>query len=212
MHLPDGIIPFEQSIVYLFITFMILLLYYYKFSKIENKEKQIVNIALFSAVVLILSSLSIPSPIGIPIHFFVIPLVVILLGIISATMVSCISLIGQAIILNMGGITSFGANFIVMGFVIAIVTYAFYNIFINIDERIALFLSTIMGIISATFVQAIILVISGSITFNAVISTLIPYYMFIAIIEGFLNIIIVYTLKKVKPEVLNLNRVWWGEN
>jgi len=207
MHLPDGIIPFEQSIVYLFITIMILLLYYYKFSKIENKEKQIVNIALFSAVVLILSSLSIPSPIGIPIHFFVIPLIVILLGIISATMVSCISLSGQAIILNLGGITSFGANFIVMGFVIAIVTYAFYNIFINIDERTALFLSTIMGIISATFVQAIILVISGSITFNAVISTLIPYYMFIAIIEGFLNIIIVYTLKKVKPEVLNLNRV-----
>lgn len=207
MHLPDGIIPIEQSLVYLFLTIIILIVYYYKFSKIDNKEKQIVNIALFSAVVLILSSLSIPSPLGIPIHFFVIPLVVILLGLISGTIVSFISLIGQAIILNMGGITSFGANFIVMGFVIAIVTYAFYNIFINLDERIALFLSTIMGIISATFVQAIILVISGSITFNAVISTLIPYYMFIAVIEGFLNIIIVYTLKKVKPEVLKLNRV-----
>lgn len=207
MHLPDGIIPFEQSLVYLFLTIIILIVYYYKFSKSDNKEKQIVNIALFSAVVLILSSLSIPSPLGIPIHFFVIPLVVILLGLISGTIVSFISLIGQAIILNMGGITSFGANFIVMGFVIAIVTYAFYNIFINLDERIALFLSTIIGIISATFVQAIILVISGSITFNAVISTLIPYYMFIAVIEGFLNIIIVYTLKKVKPEVLKLNRV-----
>lgn len=207
MHLPDGIIPIEQSIIYLVLSIIILLIYNYRLSRIEHIDKQIVNIALFSAVVLILSSLSIPSPLGIPIHFFVIPIVVILLGVISATLVSCISLIGQALLLNMGGVTSFGANFLVMGFVLALVTSVFYSIFMDIDERLAIFLSTIIGIISATFLQAIMLVLSGSITFNAVISTLIPYYMFIAIIEGILNVIIIYTLMKVKPELLKLNRV-----
>lgn len=207
MHLPDGIIPIEQSVLYLLITISILTVYYYKFSKIEEKEKQIVNIAIFSAIVLLLSSLSIPSPLGIPIHFFVIPLVVILLGVISGTFCSFISLLAQAIFLGMGGITSFGANFLVMGFLLSIVTIAFYNIFLNIDERIAIFLSTIMGIISATFLQAIMLVLSGSITFNAVISTLIPYYMFISVIEATLNVIIIYTLKKVKPEILELNKI-----
>ncbi|HII09458.1 MAG TPA: cobalamin biosynthesis protein CobM [Methanosphaera sp.] len=207
MHLPDGIIPIEQALIYYLLSFIILALYYYKFSKSEEKEKQIINIAVFSAIVLLLSSLSIPSPLGIPIHFFVIPLVVILLGVVSGTICSFISLLGQAILLDMGGITAFGANFLVMGFMISIVTIVFYNIFLNIDEKIAIFLSTIMGIISATFLQAIMLVFSGSITFNAVISTLIPYYMFISIIEAILNVIIIYTLKNVKPEVLNLKKL-----
>ena len=207
MHLPDGILPVDQAFLYLVLSVIILAVYNYKFSKSEQIEKQIVNIALFSAIVLLLSSLSIPSPLGIPIHFFVIPIVVILLGVISATICSCISLIGQALLLNMGGITSFGANFLVMGFLLSIVTIVFYNIFLNIDERIAIFLSTIMGIISATFLQAIMLVLSGSITFNAVISTLVPYYMFISIIEGILNVMIFFSLESVKPELLKLNKV-----
>ena len=94
-----------------------------------------------------------------------------------------------------------------MGFLISIVMMAFYNIFLNIDERIAIFLSTIVAIISATFLQAIMLVLSGSITFNAVMSTLIPYYMFISVIEATLNVIIIYALRKVKPEILELNRI-----
>jgi cobalt/nickel transport system permease protein len=207
MHLPDGILPIEQSVLYIILTVIILCIYNYKLSKTDNVEKQIVNIALFSTLVFILSSLSIPSPIGIPIHFFVIPIVVILLGVVSSTICSCISLIGQVIMLNMGGITSFGANFIVMGFVLAIVTYAFYMIFKNINERLSIFLATIMGIISATFIQAIMLVLSGSITFNAVISTLVPYYMFISIIEGILNVMIFFSLESVKPELLKLNKV-----
>ena len=207
MHLPDGILPIEQAILYLFLTIIILCACNYKLSKINDIEKRFVYIAIFSAVVFILSSVSIPSPIGIPIHFFVIPIVVILLGVISGTICSFVSLIGQAILLNMGGITSLGANFIVMGFVLSFVTYAFYIIFINIDERIAIFLSTIMGIISATFIQAFMLVLSGSITFNAVISTLIPYYMFISVIEGILNVIIIFTIKNLKPEILNLNKI-----
>ena len=207
MHLPDGIIPLEQSLLYLLLTLSVLAIYYHKFSKLENKERQIVNIAIFSAIVLLLSSLSIPSPLGIPIHFFVIPLVVIVLGVISATFCSFISLLAQALFLGMGGLTSYGANFLVMGFLISIVMMAFYNIFLNIDERIAIFLSTIVAIISATFLQAIMLVLSGSITFNAVISTLIPYYMFISVIEATLNVIIIYALRKVKPEILELNRI-----
>lgn len=207
MHLPDGILPVDQAFLYLLLSIIILVAYNYKLSKVEQVEKQIVNIALFSAIVLILSSLSIPSPLGIPIHFFVIPIVVILLGVISGTICSCISLIGQALLLNMGGLTSFGANFLVMGFLISVVTIIFYKIFLNIDRKVAIFLSTIMGIISATFLQAVMLVLSGSITFNAVISTLVPYYMFISVIEAVLNVLIFSSLKKVKPELLDLNKV-----
>ena len=119
MHLPDGIIPLEQEIIYYIISLIILTLYFYKFSKNDNKEKQIVLIAIFAVFTFVLSSLSVPSPLGVPIHFFLIPLVVILLGYVTGTIVAFISLLGQVLFLNMGGITSFGANFIVMGFIIA---------------------------------------------------------------------------------------------
>ena len=57
MHLPDGILPIEQSVLYIILTVIILCIYNYKLSKTDNVEKQIVNIALFSTLVFILSSL-----------------------------------------------------------------------------------------------------------------------------------------------------------
>ena len=145
MHLPDGIIPFEQSVVYWIITVLIIIMfYYYYYSKQENKEKNIVSIAIYAVFVTVLSSVSIPSPLGVPIHFFIIPLTVILIGPINAGFVSLISLIFQSMILNMGGIVCFGANFIVMGFVIDIVTHITYKLFANINDNYAIFLSTVM--------------------------------------------------------------------
>ncbi len=207
MHLPDGIITFNQAIIYYLLTIIILIIYNYLFSKNDNKEKQIVQIALFATITFLLSSLSFPSPMGIPIHFFVIPLAVIMIGLISGTFVSFISLLAQTLFLGMGGILSFGANFIVMGFVISLVTYVFYNTFSDINEKIAVFLSTIMGIMFATFTQIIILVISGSITFETILSILTPYYMFIAIIEGILNVMIIYAISSIKPEIMELNKI-----
>ena len=79
MHLPDGIISFEQAMIYWIITLIIILLFFYKFSKDENKEKRIISIALFSVFTIVITSLSIPSPFGVPIHFFLIPLIAMII-------------------------------------------------------------------------------------------------------------------------------------
>lgn len=206
MHLPDGIIPFEQSVVYWIITVLILVIFYYYYSKQENKEKNIVSIAIYAVFVTVLSSVSIPSPLGVPIHFFIIPLTVILIGPINAGFVSLISLIFQSMILNMGGIVCFGANFIVMGFVIAVVTHITYKIFANINDNYAIFLSTVMGIMSATLTQVLILLLSGTMTLNSLLITLVPFYMFISIIEAFANVIIINALMHVKPELREIQK------
>ena len=207
MHLPDGILPLEQEIIYYILAIGIILIYFHKFSKNENKDKQIVYIAIFAVVSFVLSSLSIPSPFGVPIHFFIIPLVTILLGYVTGTIVAFVSLTFQVLLLNMGGITSFGANFIVMGFIIALVTYVFYNIFKDINEKIAILISTIMGIICATVGQIIILLWSGTINLDALLSTLIPYYFVISIIEALANIIIITSIEQIKPEILNIEKI-----
>lgn len=204
MHLPDGIIPFNQSLVYLFITITILLIYFYKFTRTDNVEKSIVYIALWSTITFLLTSISIPSPFGVPIHFFLIPLVTVILGPVRGVIVSFISLLAQTLMLGMGGILAFGANFIVMGFVISASSYLFYKIFMEINEKVALFTSTLLSIFLAVLAQSLILVLSESITFDVILSTLIPYYLFISVIEGILNLMIMEALKAVKPEMLEI--------
>ena len=207
MHLPDGIISFEQAMIYWIITLIIILLFFYKFSKDENKEKRIISIALFSVFTIVITSLSIPSPFGVPIHFFLIPLIAVILGPFSSTIVSFIALLMQVFTLNMGGITSLGANFIVIGFILPIVTYSFYKLFLNLNKKLAIFGSTIIGIIAATFGQVGILLISGAMNFDLLLSTLVPFYLFISIIEGFCNVVIITSIEKIKPELIEINEI-----
>ena len=207
MHLPDGIISFEQAMIYWIITLIIILLFFYKISKDENKEKRIISIALFSVFTIVITSLSIPSPFGVPIHFFLIPLIAMILGPFSSTIVSFIALLMQVFTLNMGGITSLGANFIVIGFILPIVTYSFYKLFLNLNKKLAIFGSTIIGIIAATFGQVGILLISGAMNFDLLLSTLVPFYLFISIIEGFCNVVIITSIEKIKPELIEINEI-----
>ena len=121
MHLPDGIIPLDQAIVYWIITVLILCFFFYKFRDDKTQTKDMIKIAIFSVCCFILSAVQVPSPLGIPIHFFLIPVITLIIGPVKTLMVSFISLLAQALILSMGGITSLGANFIVMGFIITMI-------------------------------------------------------------------------------------------
>ena len=207
MHLPDGIVPLNQAIIYWVITLIIISIFFYKFSKDENKEKRIISIAIFSVFTVTVTSLSIPSPLGVPIHFFLIPLVAILLGPLTSNIVSFISLLMQAILLNMGGITILGANFIVMGLILSYVSYGFYVLFKDLNKKIAIFASTIIGIMAATFGQVAILLISGAMNFDVLLATLIPFYLFISIIEGFANTISISAIEKIKPEIIEMEKI-----
>ena len=207
MHLPDGIVPLNQAIIYWLITLIIISVFFYKFSKDENKEKRIISIAIFSVFTVTVTSLSIPSPLGVPIHFFLIPLVAILLGPLTSNIVSFISLLVQAILLNMGGITILGANFIVMGLILSYVSYGFYILFKDLNKKVAIVASTIIGIMAATFAQVAILLISGAMNFDVLFATLIPFYLFISIIEGFANTIIITAIEQIKPEISEMEKI-----
>ena len=207
MHLPDGIIPIEQSIIYWCISIIVVAIFLYKFSKNVEKEKTSVSIALFSVFFVVVTSLSIPSPLGVPIHFFLIPLVAILLGPYNGSIVAFFGLLVQALALNMGGIVCFGANFLVIGVIVAFVTYGFYNLLEEINDKIAIFSSTIVGIIFATFGQVFILILSGAMNFESLLATLVPFYLFIGIIEGFANTVIIYAINKVKPEIMESSKM-----
>lgn len=80
MHIPDGIITIDQALIYWILTILIMAICFYKFQKDSQKDKKIVSMAIFSVFTVIITSLSIPSPLGVPIHFFLIPLIAIIYG------------------------------------------------------------------------------------------------------------------------------------
>ncbi|MEN6552792.1 MAG: ECF transporter S component [Methanobacterium sp.] len=206
MHLPDGLIPLWQAAIYWILTIIILAVYIFKLSRTEEKEKKIVATAIFAAATFVASSLSIPSPFGVPVHFFLIPLVVILLGPLSGVAVEFLCLIVQFFFLGMGGITSLGANTVTMGIVLSFSTYLFYKLTLDLDKRLSVFAGTLMGIAMATIAQALMLVSAGVATLDMLMATLIPFYLFVAVIEGIANVLIVSALSGIKPELLTLNK------
>lgn len=207
LHIPDGIIPLWQSLIYWIIALITLALYLYKLSKSENKDKKLIDTAVLSAATVVVSSLSIPSPFGIPIHFFVIPLAAILLGPLSGVAVAFICFLVQFLFLGMGGITSLGVNTVTMGVVMSFSTYLFYKFTAELDEKLSIFSGTFMGIVMGTIAQVLIFLAAGVATLEMLMATLIPFYLFVAVIEGIVNVFVILTIGKIKPELLKLDKL-----
>lgn len=207
MHLPDGIIPLWQSVIYWILAIIVLVLYLFKLSKTGENEKRIAYIAIFAATAVSVSFISVPSPFGVPLHFFLIPLVVILFGPLSGVVVAFLCLVVQFFLLGFGGMTTLGANTLTIGMALSFSTYLFYKLTLELDERLSVFSGTLMGIFTATLVQIIILVLAGAATFEMLMATLIPFYLFIGVIEGVANVFIVSFIFKVKPELLKMDKI-----
>lgn len=207
MHIPDGLIPFEQAMIYLIVSFVILGIFFYYTSKKVDMERRLVLTGVLTAIVVVATSVTIPSPMGVQIHFFIIPLVVFILGPFNASLVSFLALLVQALALGEGGVTALGANVLDMGIVLNLVVYAVYKLFSSVDKRIAIFVSTVMGIIAATFMQIFILAIANASSLEVLLASLLPYYLVVAIMEGIINIVIMEFISRMDNSILDIEKI-----
>lgn len=208
MHIPDGLLPVEQGIIYLVISLVIVGISFYYVSKKTDMEKRLVLSGVLTAIVVVATSLTIPSPMGIPMHFFIIPLVVLILGPFNASLVSFLALLVQALAFGEGGVTTFGTNVFDMGIILSFVVYGVYKLFSNINERFAIFISTLMGILAATFAQIFILAVAGASGLNVLVGSLLPYYLMIGIMEGLLTVVILEFISRTNNTILEIEKVW----
>lgn len=207
MHIPDGLIPFEQALAYLIVSLVILSIFFYYTSRKVDMEKRLVLTGVLTAIVVVATSFTIPSPMGVQIHFFIIPLVVFILGPFNSSLVSFLALLVQALALGEGGVTALGANVLDMGIVLSLVVYAVYKLFSSIDRRIAIFVSTVMGILAATFMQIFILAIANASSLEVLLASLLPYYLMVAIMEGIINIVIMEFISRMDASILDIEKV-----
>lgn len=207
MHIPDGLIPMDQAIIYWVITLIVLTVFFMRVSRKVDMEKRLVLTAVLTAATVVATAISIPSPFGIPMHFFLIPLVVIILGPLNGTLVCFLALLTQAIFLGMGGVTTLGANVLVMGVSLSLVTAVIYDLFKNINSRIAIFFATIMGILTATVVQIIILLLTQTTSLEVLVASLLPFYLVVGFIEAFINVVVLELIFNARPDIASIEKV-----
>ena len=207
MHIPDGLIPLDQSMIYLAISLIILAISFYYYSKKADMGKRLVLTGILTAITIVATSLTIPSPMGIPMHFFIIPLVVLILGPFNAVLVSFLALLVQAFMLGMGGVTTLGVNVLDMGIILSFVVYGVYKVFININVRLAIFISTVAGILAATVTQIAVLTIANTTSLEVLLASLLPYYLMVGVIEGIINIVILEFISRTNNSILEIEKV-----
>jgi cobalt/nickel transport system permease protein len=207
MHIPDGLIPLDQSMIYLAISLIILAISFYYYSKKADMSKRLVLTGILTAITVVATSLTIPSPMGIPMHFFIIPLVVLILGPFNAALGSFLALLVQAFMLGMGGVTTLGVNVLDMGIILSFVVYGVYRVFLNVNVRLAIFISTVAGILAATVTQIAVLTIANTTSLEVLLASLLPYYLMVGVIEGIINIVILEFISRTNNSILEIEKV-----
>lgn len=195
MHISDGIISVEVAIT----TGVVATLFCaYALKKLSNEK--IALVAALSALFFVTSFIHIPFG-PTQIHLMLLGFIGIFLGNLAFLSIS-IALILQALLLGFGGLTSLGANIIIMAMP-AFVVYLIFklNIMKKINEKIRFFLVGFIGVFISSIFLFIILVLSKE-EYLAVGYSVIAVNIPTMILEGIITLFLLLYIKKVMPTLL----------
>ncbi len=195
MHISDGIISVEVAIT----TGVVATLFCaYALKKLSNEK--IALVAALSALFFVTSFIHIPFG-PTQIHLMLLGFIGIFLGNLAFLSIS-IALILQALLLGFGGLTSLGANIIIMAMPAYMVYLIFkLNIMKKINEKIRFFLVGFIGVFISSVFLFIILVLSKE-EYLAVGYSVIAVNIPTMILEGIITLFLLLYIKKVMPTLL----------
>lgn len=195
MHISDGILTSEVVVATSLISAALLI---YSFKSIKNKDIAIVS--AMSAIFFISSFIHIPLG-PTQIHLVLIGIIGIVLGS-SVFLAIFIALIFQAILLGFGGLSSLGANLIIMALpsfiIFLIVRLGVLNI---LNEKIKYFSIGFLAVLLSTIFLALILALAKD-EYVVLSYTILLANIPAMIIEGLVTLFLINYLKKSMPELL----------
>lgn len=195
MHISDGIISLEVSSI---TAIAAVAFCAYSFKKLTNEK--IALVAAMSALFFVTSFIHIPFG-PTQIHLMLIGFIGIFLGSLAFISIS-IALILQALLLGFGGLTSLGANIIIM----AMPAYFVYLIFKldflkKLNEKIRFFLVGFIGVFFSTITLFLVLVFSKN-EYLAVGYSILAVNIPTMILEGIVTLFLLLYIKKAMPSLL----------
>jgi len=201
MHISDGVISIEVA-ASLGVVAVAMCAYSIKSIKNEN----IALLCAMSALFFIASFIHIPLG-PTQIHLLLIGVIGVFLGSLSFLSIF-IALLLQAILLGYGGLTSLGANLIIM----ALPAYLVYlmtkiGLFNKLNEKVKFFMIGSLGIFFSTIFLALVLLMSKeeyAIASYSIMIANIPAM----ILEGLITVFLLMYIKKSIPKLLKEVNLW----
>lgn len=195
MHISDGIISVEVATITAIASFGFCI---FSFKNLTNEKISIV--AAMSALFFVTSFIHIPFG-PTQIHLMLIGFIGIFLGELSFIAIS-IALILQALLLGFGGLSSLGANILVMSLPSYLVYLLFkLNFFQKLKDKIKYFLVGFLGVFFATIFLFLILFFSKE-EYLAVGYSIIAVNIPTMILEGIVTLFLLLYIKKTIPKLL----------
>ncbi|MHA1303690.1 MAG: energy-coupling factor ABC transporter permease [Candidatus Heimdallarchaeaceae archaeon] len=203
MHMPDGIIPLGQAIIYIVISGIMILIALWQ-SRSRLTMKQIPVVGVLAAGLFAAQMFNFPVPFGSSGHLIGTALATTLVGPWVAILILCSILIVQAMFGD-GGILAFGVNSLNMAIIGAFTTFAIFYFmpkkWTEDKKKVALF-SGIAG-----FVSAIVMATFASIELSLaqagpaglIFSWMLMLHTIIGVAEGLITFTIVFFLFRAEP-------------
>jgi len=214
MHIPDGLLDPITTIVLWIVTIAIMILGYFRMSKMfekEDSEKMIPYIGVLAAVIFAFQFVNYPVPGGTSGHLVGGTLVAIILGPWASVIVLFLILVIQSLFGD-GGITALGPNAFNMGIIGGIVGFYIVVLLVRIFNKtslkkelkvtIATAIGSYIAIVLASFICGIEIGIGGAIPIEIAIPAMVFWHLIIGIGEAIISALIVFYIYKTKPEFI----------
>lgn len=204
MHIPDGLIPFPQYLVYYAIA-IIAIFFALKWARNNLDERAIPLLAVLSAGIFAIQAMNVPIPFGTSGHMMGAALVAIILGSPwAAVLVLSIVLVLQGLLFGDGGMTALGVNIFNMGIVGGFVGFYAYKSLKNLNGKAAVFTAAWASIFFAAIVAAFELAIAGAFPLDLGLLYMGGFHAIIGLIEGAITVVVVLAIQNVRPDLFSL--------
>lgn len=206
MHIPDGLIPFPQWLVYYAISFIALILAL-RWARNNLDERAIPLLAVISAGIFAIQAMNIPIPFGTSGHMMGAALVAIIFGSPwAAVLVLSIVLVLQGLLFGDGGMTALGVNIFNMGVVGGFVGFYTFKAIEGHWKKTAVFVGAWASIFVAAIAAAFELVIAGSFPLDLGLLYMGGFHAIIGLIEGTITLVVVLAIQNVRPDLFSLEQ------
>lgn len=213
MHIPDGFIPLWQCLIY-YIIAGVFLFFAFRWSRNNLNEKNIPLMAVLAAGIFAIMSMNIPVPFGSSGHMVGAAMVAIIFmspwaGVICIAMV----LLVQALFFGDGGVTTYGANVINMGVIGSFVGFYMWQALkhprlgglLNLGKYWSVGVAAWIAIFLAACMAAVEMWLGGTFPLGLGLLYMGGYHAMIGIFEAIITVVVVFTLQKVRPDLLAWN-------
>lgn len=205
MHIMEGYLPLQFCIAWGAVCVPFLVMGFFSIrNKLKENQRNITILAMSGAFIFVISSLKIPSVTGSCSHMTGTGLGAILFGPGAVSILGVIVLVFQAVLLAHGGLTTLGANTFSMAVAGPFLSYGIYKLCkkCRVNRRASVFLAAALGDLFTYCVTSIQLAVAypsqqGGILASAgkFLAVFAPTQIPLAVIEGFLTMIIMITLE-----------------